>query len=155
MVYFQWLVGVFSGRDLILDGAVTLSFGRHYGLIGRNGTVKTTFLRHLALHAIDGIPKNCQILHVEQGVVSDNTSALQCVFNSDVESTQLLDEEVRLLDLQVLFINSRDSTPVASNPCLSLHLLSVPHFSFIQLYIYSFNKGSMSSRKQMAKTMLC
>ncbi|KAL9242944.1 hypothetical protein vseg_016899 [Gypsophila vaccaria] len=89
-----------GGRDLILDGAVTLSFGRHYGLIGRNGTGKTTFLRHLALHAIDGIPKNCQILHVEQEVVGDNTTALQCVLNSDVERTQLLEEEVRLLDLQ-------------------------------------------------------
>lgn len=89
-----------GGRDLIVDGAVTLSFGRHYGLIGRNGTGKTTFLRHLALHAIDGIPKNCQILHVEQEVVGDGTTALQCVLNSDIERTQLLEEEARLLALQ-------------------------------------------------------
>lgn len=53
------------------------------------------------MHAIDGIPKNCQILHVEQEVVGDDTSALQCVLNSDVERTQLLDEEARLLKLQV------------------------------------------------------
>jgi len=71
------------------------------GLIGRNGTGKTTFLRHLALHAIDGIPKNCQILHVEQEVVGDDTTALQCVLNSDIERTQLLQEEARLLELQV------------------------------------------------------
>ncbi|XP_010246033.1 PREDICTED: ABC transporter F family member 3-like isoform X1 [Nelumbo nucifera] len=89
-----------GGRDLIIDGSVTLSFGRHYGLVGRNGTGKTTFLRHMALHAIDGIPKNCQILHVEQEVVGDDTSALQCVLNSDVERTQLLEEEARLLALQ-------------------------------------------------------
>ncbi|KAH9621008.1 hypothetical protein KSS87_004545 [Heliosperma pusillum] len=89
-----------GGRDLIVDGAVTLSFGRHYGLIGRNGTGKTTFLRHLALHAIDGIPKNCQILHVEQEVAGDNTTALQCVLNSDIERTHLLEEETRLLEQQ-------------------------------------------------------
>lgn len=89
-----------GGRDLIVDGVVTLSFGRHYGLIGRNGTGKTTFLRHLALHAIDGIPKNCQILHVEQEVVGDDTTALQCVLNSDIERNQLLEEETRLLALQ-------------------------------------------------------
>ncbi|GAB2296142.1 ATP-binding cassette sub- F member 3, partial [Dionaea muscipula] len=89
-----------GGRDLIVDGAVTLSFGRHYGLIGRNGTGKTTFLRHLAMHAIDGIPKNCQILHVEQEVVGDEITALQCVLNSDVERTQLLEEEARLMALQ-------------------------------------------------------
>lgn len=89
-----------GGRDLIVDCTVTLSFGRHYGLVGRNGTGKTTFLRAMAMHAIDGIPKNCQILHVEQEVVGDDTSALQCVLNSDVERTQLLEEEARLLKLQ-------------------------------------------------------
>lgn len=89
-----------GGRDLIVDGELTLSFGRHYGLIGRNGTGKTTFLRHLALHAIDGIPKSCQILHVEQEVVGDDTTALQCVLNSDFERTKLLEEEARLVALQ-------------------------------------------------------
>ncbi|KAE8717157.1 ABC transporter F family member 3 [Hibiscus syriacus] len=89
-----------GGRDLIVDGSVTLSYGRHYGLVGRNGTGKTTFLRHMALHAIEGIPSNCQILHVEQEVVGDDTTALQCVLNSDIERTQLLQEEANLLAQQ-------------------------------------------------------
>ncbi|GLT90717.1 hypothetical protein SLE2022_086360 [Rubroshorea leprosula] len=89
-----------GGRDLIVDGTVTLSFGRHYGLVGRNGTGKTTFLRYMAMHAIDGIPQNCQILHVEQEVVGDDTTALQCVLNSDIERTQLLEEEAHLLAQQ-------------------------------------------------------
>ncbi|KAF7827644.1 ABC transporter F family member 3 [Senna tora] len=89
-----------GGRDLIVDGSITLSFGRHYGLVGRNGTGKTTFLRHMAMHAIDGIPNNCQILHVEQEVVGDDITALQCVLNSDIERTHLLEEEARLLALQ-------------------------------------------------------
>lgn len=89
-----------GGRDLITDASVTLSFGRHYGLVGRNGTGKTSFLRHMAMHAIDGIPKNCQILHVEQEVEGDDTSALQCVLNSDIERIQLLEEEARLLSQQ-------------------------------------------------------
>lgn len=73
----------------------------YIGLIGRNGTGKTTFLRHLALHAIDGIPRNCQILHVEQEVVGDNISALQCVLNTDIERVKLLQEEAHLLAKQV------------------------------------------------------
>ncbi|XP_058082056.1 ABC transporter F family member 3 [Magnolia sinica] len=89
-----------GGRDLIQEGTVTLSFGRHYGLVGRNGTGKTTFLRHMAMHAIDGIPKNCQILHVEQEVVGDDITAVQCVLNSDIERTQLLEEEARLIEQQ-------------------------------------------------------
>ncbi|CAL2260695.1 unnamed protein product [Prunus armeniaca] len=52
-----------GGRDLIVDGSVTLSFGRHY-------------------------------------VVGDDTSALQCVLNTDVERTQLMEEEARLLAKQ-------------------------------------------------------
>ncbi|KAL2327124.1 hypothetical protein Fmac_020551 [Flemingia macrophylla] len=89
-----------GGRDLIVDGSVTLSFGRHYGLVGRNGTGKTTFLRHMAMHAIDGVPRNCQILHVEQEVTGDDITALQCVLNSDIERTQLLNEEAQLLAKQ-------------------------------------------------------
>lgn len=71
------------------------------GLVGRNGTGKTTFLRHMAMHAIDGIPANCQILHVEQEVAGDDTTALQCVLNSDIERTKLLEEEARLVAQQV------------------------------------------------------
>lgn len=89
-----------GGRDLIVDGSVTLSFGRHYGLVGRNGTGKTTFLRHMAMHAIEGIPKNCQILHVEQEVTGDDITALQCVLNTDIERSKLLEEEASLLSQQ-------------------------------------------------------
>jgi ATP-binding cassette, subfamily F, member 3 len=53
------------------------------------------------MHAIDGIPKNCQILHVEQEVVGDDTTALQCVLNTDIERVQLLQEETRLVQQQV------------------------------------------------------
>ena len=53
------------------------------------------------MHAVDGIPSNCQILHVEQEVVGDDTSALQCVLNTDIERTQLFAEEAHLLAQQV------------------------------------------------------
>lgn len=89
-----------GGRDLIQEATITLAFGRHYGLVGRNGTGKTSFLRAMAMHAIDGIPKNCQILHVEQEVVGDDTIALQCVLNADVERVHLLQEEARLVQQQ-------------------------------------------------------
>lgn len=60
------------------------------------------------MHAIDGIPSNCQILHVEQEVAGDNTTALQCVLNADIERTQLLEEEARLLAQQVRCIEKTD-----------------------------------------------
>lgn len=92
------------------------------GLIGRNGTGKTTFLRHMAMHAIEGIPNNCQILHVEQEVVGDDTTALQCVLKADVERTRLLEEEASLLGQQV--IGRRPNTCVFVTP-FSTSLLAV------------------------------
>ena len=41
---------------------------RRYGLVGRNGTGKTTLLRALSGHQIRGTPPALQILHVEQEV---------------------------------------------------------------------------------------
>lgn len=70
------------------------------------------------MHAIDGIPKNCQILHVEQEVVGDDTPVLQCVLNSDMERTQLLEEEAHLLALQVkniIFQITNSITPLNIN----------------------------------------
>jgi ATP-binding cassette subfamily F protein 3 len=52
----------------------------------------------MAAHAIDGIPKNCQILHVEQEVAGDDTTVIQCVLSSDIERTALLEEEARLVE---------------------------------------------------------
>ncbi|BBN17941.1 ATP-binding cassette, subfamily F, member 3 [Marchantia polymorpha subsp. ruderalis] len=85
-----------GGKELINSATVTLAYGRRYGLVGRNGTGKTTLLKHMAMHAIDGIPKNCQILHVEQEVVGDDTTVLQCVLSSDIERSALMEEEAQL-----------------------------------------------------------
>ena len=52
-----------------------MAFGRRYGLVGRNGTGKTTLLRAMAQHQIKGIPENCQILHVEQEVSILNSTS--------------------------------------------------------------------------------
>lgn len=49
-----------GGQDLIENASLTLAYGRRYGLIGRNGTGKSTFLRAFAAKQIDGIPRNVQ-----------------------------------------------------------------------------------------------
>ncbi|KAG2441206.1 hypothetical protein HYH02_010050 [Chlamydomonas schloesseri] len=86
-----------GGKELVSDATVMLAFGRRYGLIGRNGTGKTTLLRALAGHEIKGLPANCQVLHVEQEVVGDDTPVIEAVLACDVERTQLLAEEAELL----------------------------------------------------------
>eukprot|EP00897_Mesotaenium_endlicherianum_P000774 jgi/Mesen1/10698/ME000090S10155 len=97
-----------GGKELVSGATVTLAFGRRYGLVGRNGTGKTTFLKHMAMHAIEGIPRSCQILHVEQEVAGDDMTVLQCVLSADEERTSLLAEEARLLSTK------RDGSATAS-----------------------------------------
>jgi ATPase subunit of ABC transporter with duplicated ATPase domains len=54
-------------RAQVEDATVMLAFGRRYGLIGRNGTGKTTLLRALAGREVKGIPANCQVRREAQG----------------------------------------------------------------------------------------
>ena len=70
--------------------------GRRYGLVGRNGAGKSTLLRALATGQINGTPECCQILHVEQEIIGDDTSVLDAVLGCDVERTELLEEEAHL-----------------------------------------------------------
>ncbi|KAL4515714.1 hypothetical protein Ndes2437B_g07137 [Nannochloris sp. 'desiccata'] len=86
-----------GGADLIADADIVLTYGRRYGLVGRNGTGKTTFLRALALRQLPGLPSNCQVLHVEQEIAGDKTSVLDAVLACDTERTELMDEEAELL----------------------------------------------------------
>lgn len=44
------------------------------GLIGRNGTGKSTLLRAMSTKVIPGIPNNWQVLHVEQEVRGSSKS---------------------------------------------------------------------------------
>lgn len=79
--------------ELLVDTSIVFAYGRKYGLVGRNGIGKTTFLKHLAAHAFPkGIPTHLQILHIEQEVASSSVSVLQTVVGTDVERETLLEE---------------------------------------------------------------
>ena len=86
-----------GGKDLIVDANMMLAYGRRYGLVGRNGTGKTTLLRSLSSHEIKGIPLQAQILHVEQEVVGDDMPVIEAVLSCDVERNDLLAEEKEIL----------------------------------------------------------
>jgi len=88
------------GKDSLLEDCdLMLAHGRRYGLVGRNGSGKTTLLRHISDREIEGIPTHIRILHVEQEVVGDDKSALQCVLECDIERTRLLNEEENILTI--------------------------------------------------------
>ncbi|XP_012266107.1 ATP-binding cassette sub-family F member 3 isoform X1 [Athalia rosae] len=84
------------GDRVLLQGAdLTLAFGRRYGLVGRNGLGKTTLLRMISSKQLR-IPSHVRVLHVEQEVASDDTSALHSVLECDHERSELLSREADL-----------------------------------------------------------
>lgn len=84
-----------AGRTLIEDLSLTLNEGHRYGLIGRNGTGKSTFFKVLlkALHPDAGrleIPARIRIGHVAQEAPSGPTTPLEAVMAADQERLELM-----------------------------------------------------------------
>ncbi|XP_075160357.1 ATP-binding cassette sub-family F member 3 [Haematobia irritans] len=91
----------FGDKVLLQNANLLLSFGRRYGLVGRNGLGKTTLLRMLSERQLQ-IPSHITVLHVEQEVVGDDTSAVDSVLECDTERTRLLAREKEIM----AFLNS-------------------------------------------------
>ncbi|KAF3016639.1 hypothetical protein E8E15_005091 [Penicillium rubens] len=82
-----------AGRELISDGHLRLKAGIHYGLIGRNGTGKSTLLRAMAEKLIPGIPHSTRMAILQQTDEHDDKpfgedpnrdkTALEAVLSSD------------------------------------------------------------------------
>ena len=85
-----------GGKVLIEDSMLSLSSGRKYGFIGKNGTGKTTLMYAIAKKAIKGIPAKPQILMIEQEIVGDDKTSLDTILSTDSERTNLLAEEADL-----------------------------------------------------------
>lgn len=84
-----------AGRTLIENLTLTLNEGHRYGLIGRNGTGKSTFFKVLlkTLHPDAGnleIPARIKIGHVAQEAPSGPTTPLDAVMAADQERLALI-----------------------------------------------------------------
>lgn len=86
-------------RELLASATLKLTYGRKYGLVGRNGEGKTQLLCALA-HRRLPVPSHIRIAHVEQEVQGDDTKVLDAVLQSDREREYLLYWEKRLLQDQ-------------------------------------------------------
>lgn len=83
------------GKELFRNASITIVHGRRYGLVGPNGKGKSTLMKLLAKRQLP-VPKNIDVLLVEQEVVGDDRSALQAVVSADQELMELRAEETRL-----------------------------------------------------------
>ncbi|GAA0186752.1 translation elongation factor [Lithospermum erythrorhizon] len=83
------------GKELLKNATVKVSHGKRYGLIGPNGKGKSTLLKLLAWRRIP-VPKNIDVLLVEQEVVGDDRSALEAVVAANEELIKLRQEAASL-----------------------------------------------------------
>mmetsp|Transcript_10056 Transcript_10056/g.28375 ORF Transcript_10056/g.28375 Transcript_10056/m.28375 type:complete len:785 (-) Transcript_10056:95-2449(-) len=90
-----------GGRHLLENAILSLTPGRRYALVGRNGKGKSTLLRHLAARRIDGLPQSATLHYVSQEVsfsaMAMEQTAVEAVLAADVERRLLL-EEVEALE---------------------------------------------------------
>ncbi|GIL64084.1 hypothetical protein Vafri_18060 [Volvox africanus] len=70
-------------RELITDAHLALRRGVRYGLVGRNGTGKSTLLKACANKSIPGLTRDMKVMYVQQeNVPGDQRSALQTVLDA-------------------------------------------------------------------------
>ncbi len=86
-----------EGRPLLVGASASIPAGHKVGLVGRNGTGKTTLFRlirgELALEGGDiSLPSRSRIGGVAQEVPSSSTSLLETVLEADTERAALLAE---------------------------------------------------------------
>lgn len=84
------------GKELLKNTSVKISHGKRYGLVGPNGMGKSTLLKLLAWRKIP-VPKNIDVLLVEQEVVADDRTALEAVVSANEELVKIRKE---VADLQ-------------------------------------------------------
>ena len=88
-----------GGKTLLNEAELKISFGRRYVLIGRNGIGKTTLLNHIVRKEIDGIPKQLQIVHVEQEAIMSENILMDEILLCDRERTKLIQESNKINEM--------------------------------------------------------
>lgn len=112
-------------KRILTDASCSLIFGRRYGLIGRNGVGKSTFLRHIATRQVPGVPSYLSILHVEQEMAGDDQTALDSVLSADHRRNLLLEEQA--------FLNAKSSSESEEFTAADEERLSSVHRRLVEL----------------------
>ncbi|EPY26435.1 ATP-binding protein cassette, sub-family F, member 3 [Angomonas deanei] len=141
-------IHIHMGKQELLDSTDLVLFtGHKYGLVGRNGTGKTTLLRALSEKELEGVSPFMQILHVEQEVVAGQESPLQVILATDVEREQLLKEEQELLKRTDDEANVRLNEVYSRLDAIDAH--SAESRAATILHGLSFTKEMMTSSTKM------
>ncbi|KAG0286609.1 hypothetical protein BGZ96_009300 [Linnemannia gamsii] len=83
----------FHGRELISNTDIDLNFGRRYGLIGANGSGKSTFLECLAAREVP-IPEHIDIYLLQEEAAPSEQNAIEAVMTEAKHEVERLERQV-------------------------------------------------------------
>jgi ATP-binding cassette subfamily F protein 2 len=87
----------FYGQELLTDAELELNCGRRYGILGLNGSGKSTVLAAIANKEIP-IPEHIDIFHLSREIPASTKTALEAVLEVDQEIIKLEHEAERLAE---------------------------------------------------------
>ncbi|KAJ1906785.1 hypothetical protein LPJ81_001156 [Coemansia sp. IMI 209127] len=106
---------VVDNRELIVDARLWLKTGYHYGMIGRNGTGKSTLLSVIGDGSLVGFPENIRTLYIQQLDILDvGTTVIDSVLAADEQ------REKRVSDARS--IEAAIKSPGALHEALEVHI---------------------------------
>lgn len=76
------------GKELLKNASLTVAHGKSYGLVGPNGKGKSALMKLLAWRKVP-VPKNIDLLLVEQEVVGNDKTALETVVSANEELVKM------------------------------------------------------------------
>ena len=89
------LTVLLHGTPLVEEAELTLNYGNRYGLIGRNGCGKSTFMRVIGARCVP-IPEGIDIFHLREEIEASDMSAKDAVMSVDSERAKLEAESEEL-----------------------------------------------------------
>lgn len=102
-----------KGMVMLDECEIMLNHGNRYGLIGRNGCGKSTFMKALGARAVP-IPDGIDIFHLKEEIEASTTvSALEAVMSVD-EETRRLEAEVENLNNALAALTDDDAGNAAA-----------------------------------------
>lgn len=87
----------FHGENLIEDTTLELNYGRRYGLLGRNGSGKSTFLEALAFNDMELPAHIDRYLLRTEAAPSNNTAMEEVIAHAKLEVQRLNETEEKIL----------------------------------------------------------
>ncbi|KAL1526637.1 hypothetical protein AB1Y20_015341 [Prymnesium parvum] len=110
----QNIILAFAGRVLLRKADIRFERGHRYGLIGQNGTGKTTLLNRLAAKDINGFPQDLRTWYIRHEVLCDDGVTVRQFLKQNAPEDNNSDSVVEDVLVQVNFPNDLKDTFVNS-----------------------------------------